>query len=276
MATPNLEVRILRDLGCAGGTEPDWLECEDACGIFYYSRRTKQAAIELPPEVLAAVEAMPAAPLYVPPPLSMAQQAVVLMRVGHWVIAEDALGVFYQNVVSLESFEQPPPELVLLLAKKREAEELQLRQQQLLQLQKQQKQQQRQQLQLELRRKWEEQYGQQNPRYAPGPQQLQLNHAAAASQALSLPSAKEAVVKMRIANWAIAQDSMGEFYQNMATGESFDNPPAELVRILRQRVGSTPTQATPTQRTPTWHDLAAEAQPQYRSWAVDSLGIHFR
>mmetsp|Transcript_9819 Transcript_9819/g.21961 ORF Transcript_9819/g.21961 Transcript_9819/m.21961 type:complete len:261 (-) Transcript_9819:93-875(-) len=258
MAAPSLEVRIRRDLGGA-----DWLECEDASGIFYYSRQTKTASLEPPPKVLSLADALSTDPLYVSAQPPVVQQAVVLMRVGNWVVAEDNLGVFYQDIVSLKSYDEPPPELIVLLQKKREAEERQLRRQQ------------RQEMQQELRRKWEQQYGQQGQQCQDTTlqmQRIQPHHSA--SPADPVQSTKEAIVKMRVANWAIAQDSLGEFYQNMVTGESFDVPPAELLHILRQRVGSTTAQAQHSQIMPTWHDLAAQAQSQYRSWPSSAAGIH--
>eukprot|EP00448_Togula_jolla_P040089 CAMPEP_0170624294 /NCGR_PEP_ID=MMETSP0224-20130122/30155_1 /TAXON_ID=285029 /ORGANISM="Togula jolla, Strain CCCM 725" /LENGTH=263 /DNA_ID=CAMNT_0010950805 /DNA_START=35 /DNA_END=826 /DNA_ORIENTATION=+ len=256
------------------------------------------ASLELPPEILAASTAMLAAPLYVPTP-SLTQQAVVVTRVGHWVVAEDDLGVFYQNVHTLESHDVPPPELVALLQKKRQTEEQQLRQQRLKPLlQQQQKQQQeeermqRHQMQMELRKKWEQQYGQQGPNATsldiqptqsaamklqsnqPNPLKIQPNPFEPLKipphQSAPVPASQETVVKMRVAHWAIAQDKLGEFYQNMITGESFDDPPADLLRILVSRVGPTPLQANLNQNMPTWNDLASKAQPQYRSWSYDA------
>eukprot|EP00448_Togula_jolla_P012298 CAMPEP_0170602176 /NCGR_PEP_ID=MMETSP0224-20130122/18252_1 /TAXON_ID=285029 /ORGANISM="Togula jolla, Strain CCCM 725" /LENGTH=296 /DNA_ID=CAMNT_0010926999 /DNA_START=61 /DNA_END=949 /DNA_ORIENTATION=+ len=244
-----LEVRIRCDLGSMTATGSDWLECEDAFGIFYYSLCTKMATLELPPEIRAAGVASLASPLCVPAPSTTAlkQQAMVLMNIGDWVIAEDDLGVFYQDKATMMTYDKPPPELMVLLEKKeRDDEKQQLRRQRRLE---------RQQRHLELRKMWEQQYGKQCPDNAPRQEPDQ-------SDFLELP--ERAIVKTRIANWAIAEDSLGEFYQDMVTGESFEDPPPELLSILRQRVGATPAQDHPNQNMPSWYDLAAQAQPEYR------------
>mmetsp|Transcript_2174 Transcript_2174/g.5033 ORF Transcript_2174/g.5033 Transcript_2174/m.5033 type:complete len:270 (+) Transcript_2174:69-878(+) len=268
MAAPSLEVRILCDLGAATGV-PDWLECEDAFGIFYYSRLTKAAALELPAEVRKASVTMLAAPLYAPTPQASAPQAAVLMRIGHWVIAEDELGVFYQSAVTLESFDEPPPELVLLLKRKRDLEEQELWQQQQQPLRSE-----RQLLELQLRQKWEQQCAQRQQLAQLAPQQIQPLMSAPVKEQPLNPT-EDAVVKMRVANWAVAQDTLGEFYQNMLTGEAFDDPPPELLRILKQRIGATPTRASVSQNMPTWSDLASEAHPQYRSWPAEAMALRF-
>eukprot|EP00448_Togula_jolla_P025889 CAMPEP_0170650920 /NCGR_PEP_ID=MMETSP0224-20130122/46070_1 /TAXON_ID=285029 /ORGANISM="Togula jolla, Strain CCCM 725" /LENGTH=311 /DNA_ID=CAMNT_0010982635 /DNA_START=78 /DNA_END=1013 /DNA_ORIENTATION=+ len=280
MATPTLEVRIRRDLGAASAGEPDWLECEDAFGVFYYSRRTRTAALELPPDVRRAALAMTSSYATAEPSAHSAysaQQAVVLMRIGHWVIAEDNLGIFYQSVVTLESYDAPPPELQMLLHRKRQVEQqhqqqqlLQQHQQQLPQQQRQERQERQERLQLQHDRleKWERQQGQKqglNSHTLPMKVNPSPPSTVHSEPPVPIHSSRGAVVTMRIAHWAVLRNSQGEFYQNMETGETFEDPPAELLRILRQRIGSPDdSDSISSKSMPTWHDLAAQAQPQYR------------
>mmetsp|Transcript_37683 Transcript_37683/g.82754 ORF Transcript_37683/g.82754 Transcript_37683/m.82754 type:complete len:240 (+) Transcript_37683:86-805(+) len=226
MATQSLEVTILRDLADAGFGGADWLECEDSFGIFYYHRHRQVASLELPRGLAAESEAVGS-----PSDSSRADaEPKILMSIGDWVIVEDDLGVFCQNTVSKESHDEPPPELVALFESEHAAEEKRLQQKLRLQQQKEQQQEQR---RLELRCKWEQQYGQQCLHSSP--QRLQ------SKQSCPLPSSQEAIVKMRIGIWAVATDSLGEFYQNMETRECFEDPPSELRSLIKQRIGSTVT-----------------------------------
>jgi len=47
----------------------------------------------------------------------------------------------------------------------------------------------------------------------------------------------QAEVKAQIGNWLICQDAMGEFYQNAATGQQFDQAPAELLQLVQAQGG---------------------------------------
>jgi len=252
MATPSLEVRILRDLGTEEVGEGVWLECEDSFGVFYFNRQTQTASLELPPDAIAS--ATVEAPLKISDPVKT-QKADVLRRVGQWVIAEDDLGLFHYNTLSLESFDEPPPAL-LSFFQRMEAELL--REQLAPQQQRgpQQRQQQPWQRQMELRRVWEQKYGQQHPHHTP---KRQNNHSAHGQH-------DEAIVQMRIANWAVARDSRGEFYQNMVSGQVFDEPPSELLCLIQQRITS---QAQGNQKVPIWIDLALQAKQEQSSPCCD-------
>eukprot|EP00448_Togula_jolla_P028074 CAMPEP_0170631240 /NCGR_PEP_ID=MMETSP0224-20130122/34508_1 /TAXON_ID=285029 /ORGANISM="Togula jolla, Strain CCCM 725" /LENGTH=232 /DNA_ID=CAMNT_0010959511 /DNA_START=60 /DNA_END=755 /DNA_ORIENTATION=+ len=232
MATPSLEVRILRDLEIEGVGE-DWLECEDSFGLFYFNRRTQMATLELPP-VVAAIPIE--APVLISDPVKT-QEPVVLSCVGEWVVAKDDLGLFYYNTSSLESYDEPPPALLLLLQKMQAAQLCEERSP--LRQRRPQRHQKPWQRQCELRRIWEQKYGQQQPHHAPS--RIQTSHSAHGHD--------EAIVQMRIANWAVARDSRGEFYQNMASGETFDEPPCELRCLFQQRMTF---QAQDKQNVPLW------------------------
>jgi len=45
----------------------------------------------------------------------------------------------------------------------------------------------------------------------------------------------QAVTKMQIGCWTVAEDAQGEFYFNQQTGQSYDQPPAELLALVQQQ-----------------------------------------
>mmetsp|Transcript_33120 Transcript_33120/g.72159 ORF Transcript_33120/g.72159 Transcript_33120/m.72159 type:complete len:300 (+) Transcript_33120:94-993(+) len=98
--------------------------------------------------------------------------------------------------------------------------------------------QQRRQRQLALRKQWDQKYGQQYPYCSP-----QRTQPCQPCRSAPLNPSQEAIVKMRVGSWAVAQDHLGEFYQNTETGECFESPPPEFLLLLEVRIGTTATQA---------------------------------
>jgi hypothetical protein len=68
--------------------------------------------------------------------------------------------------------------------------------------------------------------------YASAPQAAQVQYVGAPAA-----PAAQAEVRAQIGNWLICQDAMGEFYQNAATGQQFDQAPAELLQLIQAQGG---------------------------------------
>merc|ERR1719424_541447 len=71
--------------------------------------------------------------------------------------------------------------------------------------------------------------------YSSAPQAASVQYAAAPVQYAAAPAMQvaQAEVKAQIGQWLICQDAMGEFYQNSATGQQFDQAPAELIQLIQ-------------------------------------------
>merc|ERR1711865_384263 len=67
--------------------------------------------------------------------------------------------------------------------------------------------------------------------HAPAPTMMQAPamHYAAAPVA---QGAQQAAVKQQIGQWLICHDAQGEFYQDSATGQSYDHPPPQLLQLM--------------------------------------------
>jgi hypothetical protein len=226
------QVQVLRQLG------GNWLECQDAQGIFYFNQATKQQCDYPPPELAASMPkaaaasyqpayapqaaAVPYQPAYAPqaamapsyaqqgavPQQPAASQAVVKFEIGIWKICEDAQGKFYFNTQTQQSYDQPPAELVQLVQQQ--------------QRQEQQQQQQQQQQREALAYQQKQAMMTQQKKIVPKP--------AAPLPAASTP---QVTVKATIGIWKICQDAQGEFYVNAQTQQSFDEPPPELLQLLQ-------------------------------------------
>jgi hypothetical protein len=97
------EAKVLQTFG-------EWAICQDAQGKFYQNLRTKESYDQPPPELAMALQqsqpmAAPAAP---PQPQT---ETKVLQQIGEWAICQDAQGLFYQNLRTKQSYDEPPPEL---------------------------------------------------------------------------------------------------------------------------------------------------------------------
>lgn len=98
----------------------DWAICEDAQGEFYYNNATAQSYDTPPPELLQLMQAAKAQTQQTVPVAAQAaapqpSEAKVVQTIGEWAICQDAQGQFYQNLRTKQSYDQPPPELAMLL-----------------------------------------------------------------------------------------------------------------------------------------------------------------
>jgi len=79
---------------------------------------------------------------------------------------------------------------------------------------------------------------------------------------------EEATVKMQLGVWSICEDNQGEFYHNATTGQTFDQPPPELLELYEQSQGGPAVDAQPA---PVYHQAAAPvcqaAAPAYQASA---------
>lgn len=74
------------------------------------------------------------------------------------------------------------------------------------------------------------------------PQQQQQQHQQQQQQPMTYgapmaqiqPVAQEAIVKQEVGPWQICEDPMGEYYVYTPSGQTFDQPPAELMQVLQQ------------------------------------------
>ena len=69
---------------------------------------------------------------------------------------------------------------------------------------------------------------------------------ASAAQPAAQPPAQQATVKMTLGEWQVCEDVQGEYYVHTTTGQTFDQPPPQLVQLY-QSMQSTPAQAAPVQ-----------------------------
>lgn len=110
--------QILREMG------GDWLECQDAQGIFYHNAVTKESVDTLPAELLMYNGAV-AQPVMQPQPVVQQlggsfqpivqpqEQAAVLRELpNNWLECQDAQGIFYFNSLTQQSMDTCPPELL--------------------------------------------------------------------------------------------------------------------------------------------------------------------
>mmetsp|Transcript_12457 Transcript_12457/g.22887 ORF Transcript_12457/g.22887 Transcript_12457/m.22887 type:complete len:195 (-) Transcript_12457:56-640(-) len=97
-----------------------WQVCEDQQGEFYVHTVSGQQFDQPPAELLQLLQQQPAP---APAPVSQqvltqpptAAQPVVTMEVGEWQVCEDQQGEYYVHTPSGQTFDQPPPELLLML-----------------------------------------------------------------------------------------------------------------------------------------------------------------
>lgn len=119
MAAQMAGSQILRDFG------NNWLECQDALGIFYFNQATQQSADGVPPELAAAGVVAPVVAGVAPAMVQVAAAPQVQMGVqpdgtavlrelpGSWLECQDAQGIFYFNSVTQQSSDAPPPEVMV-------------------------------------------------------------------------------------------------------------------------------------------------------------------
>jgi hypothetical protein len=100
-----------------------WRVCEDAQGEFYIHAPTGQSFDQPPDELVQLYKAQKQAPQPVQAPqivqASQAQQTPsrVKLAIGNWLVCEDNQGEFYVNKLTRQNFNQPPQELLQILAK---------------------------------------------------------------------------------------------------------------------------------------------------------------
>jgi hypothetical protein len=88
-------------------------------------------------------------------------------------------------------------------------------------------------------------------------------------QGLQAQQVQEATVKMKVGVWSVCEDQQGEFYHNGVTGQTFDNPPPELVGLLQQSQGHSPAAAVyQTQAAPVYQALVAQGAPVYHTSTI--------
>jgi hypothetical protein len=106
MAAAQPQANVLREL-------PDnWLECQDAQGIFYFNKVTQQSADFPPAGLITNVEVAPVAPTVVQ--ATAPGQPQILRDLGkNWLECLDEQGIFYFNQVTSQSSDTLPPELAV-------------------------------------------------------------------------------------------------------------------------------------------------------------------
>jgi hypothetical protein len=88
------QTQVLRELG------GNWLQCQDAQGIFFYNSLTQQSSVDPPPELVQQ------------PKQQTAPQVEVLRELGGgWMQCRDAQGIFFFNQVTQQSSVDVPAEL---------------------------------------------------------------------------------------------------------------------------------------------------------------------
>mmetsp|Transcript_79398 Transcript_79398/g.246240 ORF Transcript_79398/g.246240 Transcript_79398/m.246240 type:complete len:164 (-) Transcript_79398:115-606(-) len=74
------------------------------------------------------------------------------------------------------------------------------------------------------------------PQQMPMPQQEQQGLPASAS----VPPGQRTEIRAQLGDWAICEDSQGFFYYNMPTGQSYDEPPPELLQLYQAHKAQQP------------------------------------
>jgi len=194
-----------------------WLECEDSRGIFYYNPATKVATLESPPETIEQRDALSDCNVPAPPR--------VLRSLGRWLeLNKDGEVFYFDTVTGLVSLDPPPeatngePVLASLPedaigevdapSETRPPQSTTGREMQ-TSPHKEQQQQQQQQLQQNLPK--QPQQSEQHNQHEP-----------------------EACVKLKLGDYAVCEDSKGEFYVHLPTAEEFEEPPEELLLLVMQ------------------------------------------
>lgn len=281
MASQNVEV--LRKLD--GG----WLQCQDEQGVFFYNEATRESSVDVPPTLMMPAKAssyQPQSTVQAQMPLAApVGQPTVKGQIGDWMICEDAQGEFYFNKVTQQAFDDVPAELrAMLQAAQKPSQKVAAASPQVQVLR-------------DLGGGWLQcqdnqglyffnqvtgessvdvpaalrvqaqptSYQPQSVAYAqqasvPTPYQPQ---SVAYTQQVSEPKLKE-----QIGDWMICEDAQGEFYINARTQQSFDKPPAELVKLyqsIQQQKQSTQQQSqAAAQQAAMQQQMRLQQQMQYQ------------
>jgi len=213
----------------------DWAVCEDAQGVFYHNLTTKQSFDNPPPELLQLVQAAQkgqTAPQNVQPAAqTQPAEAKVVQTVGEWAVCQDAQGIFYRNLRTNENYDQVPPELRMLMQQPQVTQAAPPQPQAEAKV-------------LQRIGDWAicqdaqglfYQNTRTNETYDQAPPELlgQMQQAQQPKQAAPAQPQSQAKVLQRIGDWAICQDAQGQFFQNLRTNKSYDEPPPELVSMLQ-------------------------------------------
>merc|ERR1711953_168260 len=81
-------------------------------------------------------------------------------------------------------------------------------------------------------------------------------------QQLQAAQQPESTVKMQLGPWLVCEDALGEFYHHSQTGQSFEQPPAELLQLFQ--ASQKQQQSYSASGYASSHPLAAPVHAQYR------------
>jgi len=194
------DVTILKNLG-------RWAICQDLHGVFYYDVVEKQAYDKAPPGLRLLVDAdkgcaegdglvTPAmnghATVQQPPKQA---QSGYLRQIGPWVVSAGQQGTYYKNVETEQVYEEPPPELLDFLEREKHRRQ-----------------------QRQMMRKLQ-QLGAKEPKSC-----KQRDGASHASL--------EQLLLQKLSRWAVGQENQHTYFQNLETGQVYDEAPPELLRLM--------------------------------------------
>jgi len=204
-----------------------WLQCQDQQGIYYFNQQTQQSS-DTPPQQMA-VQPLPAAqPAAI---ASVAGQSQVLRELGGgWLQCKDEQGIFFFNQQTQQSSDVVPPELAGVAAQLQLGGGGQTAALQQPQLQ---------------------------------PKQMQAQFQVQQIQAQQeQQTAAQTKQKLTLGPWIVCEDSQGEFYYHTPSGQSFDQPPQELVQLYKAQQPS-PAPAAPAQQVIQYVQQPMQAQQAY-------------
>jgi hypothetical protein len=283
----------LRDLG--GG----WLQCQDDQGVFFFNEVTRESSVDVPTTLTLPAKAPSYQPMAAPqaqmPQAAPVGQPTVKGQIGDWMICEDAQGEFYFNKVTQEAFDDVPAELrARLQAAQKPSQQVAAASPQVqvlrdlgggwLQCQDDQgvyffnevTGESSVDVPAALRAQAQPaSYQPQSVAYAQQAQtaSYQPQSVAYAQQAQPAPYQPQSVayaqqvsepkLKEQIGDWMICEDAQGEFYVHARTQQSFDKPPAELVKLyqsIQQQKQVTAQQAQVTAQQAAMQQAAMQQQ----------------
>jgi hypothetical protein len=294
MASQN--VQVLRKLD--GG----WLQCQDEQGVFFYNEVTRESCVDVPPALMMPAKASSYQPQSAVqaqmPQAAPVSQPTVKAQIGDWMICEDAQGEFYFNKVTQQAFDDVPAELrARLQAVQKPSQQVAAASPQVqvlrdlgggwLQCQDDQglyffnevtgessvdvPAALRVQVQPTSYQPQSVAYAQQvsvSKPYQPYAQQASLPTPYQPQSVAYAQQASEPKLKEQIGDWMICEDAQGEFYVNARTQQSFDKPPAELVKlyqsIQQQKQSATQQSQAAAQQAAMQQQMRLQQQMQYQ------------
>jgi hypothetical protein len=248
MATGNAQILRLLDY--------NWVECQDAQGIFYFNEATQQSSETVPPELLGGQASAPGPVTYASPTStaayaapnvqqqygkaqvigggitqtgqSMLPQTYISQTQAQQIYAPSQTRPAYPQQVQATQYQQPsylsqPQYAASSYTPIQQTVQVQPAQYQVQQPTQYQVQQPQYQVQQPT------QYQVQQPQYQVQQSQYQVQQ--------SMPQGSPAVQKMAFGDWAVYQDELGEFYTHVPTGQQFEQPPPELIQAYQQYRG---------------------------------------